>query len=209
MLISISTLTILGFHSEKMIEKVRLEDTTLQALLTIEQSLANSNPTYCAPINKISNYDSDINTNGRYQVSKNKITTYSKTPEYYLNTQIKNNQKNITTNSEIPGNTGDTLILDDCEHSIIVKIAKTENQPKHQKKITLAHTPDVILKPPIMVGTLNITIFDINNKGLYRKIGSNNRVLIYPHISNITISKNMIHIEAHDQDQTAHFQKAL
>ncbi len=209
MLISISTLTILGFHSEKMLEKIQLEDTTLQALLTIEQSLANSNLTYCAPINMMNNYNPAINTNGRYQASKNKIITYGKTAEYYLNTQIKNNQKNITINSDIPGNIGDTLILDDCEHSIIVKIAKVGAASKHQKKITLEHAPDITLKPPIMIGVINITTFDIDTKGLYRKIGSNDRVLIYPNISNINISKNSINIEAEDQDQYVNFQKPL
>jgi hypothetical protein len=209
MLISISTLTVLGFHSEKIIEKIQLEDTTLQALLTIEQSLANSNPTYCAPINKINNYNTDINTNGRYQVSENKITTYSKTPEYYLNTQINNDQKHIIINEKIPGDTGDSLILDDCEHAVIVKITDIDYQSKHQTKLTLAQATGIMLKPPIMLGTINITQFELNSKGLYRKIGNKNRVLIAPHISNINISKNMINIKAQDQDQYAYFQKAF
>jgi hypothetical protein len=203
--IALSFLSILGFHAAYLEQKIILEDTALKALLTLEESIHASSLTYCAPMNRINNYTEELDSKSSYQWQDKVLTTYQKTPAFYLTTPLS-----ATDNTQhIDGDMGGSwLLLDDCKHALLIPIATTSYANK-QTTITLTQPLGTALEPPIMSGIITMTQFGFNNRGLYRKRDQGNHVLIYPHIRAVEINKNTLHLQAQDKNHEIQLQTSF
>lgn len=204
MLIALSFISSISFHSNHLEQKIILEDTALRALLTLDQAISKSGLSYCAPMNKIRNNTEDLNSKGHYQWAKSELTIYQKTPaNYLLNEELSATQKKITLPDNIPV-PDQWLILDDCDHAILSHInSSTEHT------LTLSQNLGIDLHPPIMVGTVHVITFKVDPSGLRRNTSSDGNALIYSNIQHININKNILSIDAHSENNDVHFQKNL
>lgn len=205
-IMALTFLNTLEHHSYLLEQKIILEDTAVQALITLEQSISSSRLNYCALTKAIINHTKELNSTSNYQWQNGKLTTYQRTRAIYLEHSINSEQTSLILpfyNEADPW-----LILDDCNHAILSNIISSTKIGDHYL-IALNQATDITLQAPIMVGTLSKTQFYLDATGLHRKINDNHPALIYPNITKISITNSLLTLSAQDHDNIIHLQKKL